>query len=85
VSRCTRRVIAGTHVKNPAVEYYKAREMIWEPLTSEGMLCVDGELVACGKDTVPNLPSMHQAKVLPMEYGATHIKIQQGLLTAFIA
>jgi len=75
----------GTHVKNPAVEYYKAREIIWEPLSSQGMLCVDGELVACGQDTAPKLPAMHQGKLLPMTYGNTHIRVHQGLLTVFVA
>jgi hypothetical protein len=40
---------AGTHVNNPALGYYKAREIVWEPRSSLGMLSVDGELVACGK------------------------------------
>jgi hypothetical protein len=46
VVRCMR---AGTHVNNPALGYYKAREIVWEPRSSLGMLSVDGELVACGK------------------------------------
>ena len=46
---CPSRVLAGTHVNNPALGYYKAREIVWEPRSSLGMLSVDGELVACGK------------------------------------
>jgi hypothetical protein len=42
-------VAAGNHVNNPALGYYKAREIVWEPRSSLGMLSVDGELVACGK------------------------------------
>lgn len=73
----------GTHIKNPAVEYFKAKEMIWEPWSAAGMLTVDGELVACGPETVHHLPQMHKGSQLPLTYTRAHITVKQGLLRVF--
>ena len=72
----------GTHVDAPYVEYYKVAELIWEPTTADrGMICIDGELSAAGRDTSSRLPKMHLGKTLPMSYGKMHVKVKKGLPT----
>ena len=83
VDQRSRSGFSGTHVNNPAVEYYKAQELIWEPTSSCGMLSVDGELVACGDETSGLLPAMHRGSRLPLAYSKAHMKVKQGLLRAF--
>lgn len=73
----------GSHIKNPAVEYYKAKEIVWEPLSEAGMLSVDGELMACGADTLDLLPKMHRGHELPLAYSKTQISVKHGLLRIF--
>lgn len=73
----------GGHVKSPYVLYFKVKAFVLEPGTQlddpskEGIIDVDGEVLARGKGTYKS-----NYKTL-MAYDKLHIKVDQGLATVF--
>ncbi|XAR66392.1 Sphinganine kinase [Bertholletia excelsa] len=73
----------GNHVKSPHVLYLKAKAFVLEPgprtddITKEGIIDVDGEVLARGKGTY-----MSNQKSL-MAYEKLQITVDQGLATVF--
>mmetsp|Transcript_5986 Transcript_5986/g.9493 ORF Transcript_5986/g.9493 Transcript_5986/m.9493 type:complete len:266 (+) Transcript_5986:139-936(+) len=84
VARAFMEIEKGTHIRYPQIEIYKAEEVIWEPSCGSGIFSVDGELSACGPETVESLPKMHKAKKLALGYEKVHLKVLKAKLSLLV-